>query len=107
MPPLEVMNKLDRIQTPWVKKVLSRKDMIRRESRTGHGHRFLASQKYGGHLKEEWAALGVIQFAIEKEPIRPTTPAEYRKIIIEAISQTAYLRQMDNQRNATNILKVG
>ena len=57
MPPLEVMTKLNTIKTAWVRKVLSKPDVTRRQSRSGHGKKFIRAQLEAGHLKENWAQL--------------------------------------------------
>ena len=39
--------------------------------------------------------------------MRPTTPAEYRDVIIESVSRNTYVRMMRNPRNMTNAFKIG
>ena len=98
MSPVEAVTKLETIRTPWVQKVLNKQDIKTTKSRPGYGKRILNSQQKGGYLKEEWATLGMIQFQLDKERVRPTTPAEYRRVIIESITKKAYLRMMEEEQ---------
>ena len=48
-----------------------------------------------------------IRFALDKERPRPTTPAEFRNVIINSISEHIYLRMILDQRNKMNTFKLG
>ena len=107
MSPYEVLTKVERVKTPWVAKMLQKSYLKQVRNRAKYGNMLLAAQDKAGHLKENWADLGVIQHQIEREPVRPSTPAEYRTVIIESISRNTYVRMIKDSRNLPNAFKIG